>query len=250
MSDVEFEIEGDDELLMHNFNTLPQNCQKFWKKRYDLFSLFDEGVYMTSELWYSVTPEPVGRFTAQLVKEMLPEAKQVVDVCCGGGGNTIQFAKYFDSVGGIDIKPINVKCTEHNASVYELENVWTVIGDWNELSKRDDWKVNNDLIDFMFCSPPWGGTEYCRDEMDMLTMTPFPVDKLLKSMLKHCDNIGLFLPRSSNLNQLRTITKEIFGKEGKCRVVYVYYKNHCPGLIAFFGKRVSEKYILYSSDVV
>lgn len=253
-SDEEYTIEEQDELLMHTLNTLPEECQKFWKKRYDLFSKFDSGIYMTSELWFSVTPEPVAKFTAQLVKELLPKARQIVDVCCGGGGNTIQFGTYFEIVGGIDIKPINIQCTQHNAMIYDIKNIWTVVGDWNKLSQdgRFDWKPNDLAIDFMFCSPPWGGTRYNKTEdgLDLLLLKPFAVDKLIKSMLQYCNNIGLFLPRSSNLTQLRSITSQILGPQVKCRVVYMYYRNHCIGMIALFGSDLTEKYIIYSDDVL
>jgi trimethylguanosine synthase len=35
--------------------------QKYWHQRYSLFSLFDEGIYMTDEAWFGVTPEPVAK---------------------------------------------------------------------------------------------------------------------------------------------------------------------------------------------
>ncbi|KAK6464736.1 RNA cap guanine-N2 methyltransferase-domain-containing protein, partial [Scheffersomyces coipomensis] len=206
---------------MHTYHTLPRNCKKFWGRRYKLFSRFDDGIYMTSELWYSVTPESIAQFSASLIKYLLPDCNNILDVCCGGGGNTIQFAYLFDNVGGIDIKDINVQCTVHNAEVYEVaDRIWTHVGDWNEMSAEgDDESVSTSWIpehlrksedidttfDMIFCSPPWGGTSYNRgsNEFDLYQMEPFAIDKLLESMLQYTQNIALFLPKSSNLDQLR-----------------------------------------------
>jgi len=255
-SSDEHEVNDEDELLMHNEFTLPDNCKKYWKKRYDLFSKFDNGVYMTSELWFSVTPEPVAKFTSQFVRELLPRATTIVDLCCGGGGNTIQFASTFDSVGAIDINPVNVKCTMHNANIYGVhDKIWPVTGDWNQISQNGgkDW-IPSDVsqIDLMFCSPPWGGPKYSKNdnEFDLLDMSPFPLEKLLLQMSQYSRNLAVFLPRSLNLDQLRSVTKKLFGAQAKCRVVYLYLRNHCPGLIAFFGEEVASQYVVYTEDIV
>ena len=140
MSDSEFEVAQEDELLMHTYASLPNKCKKYWRKRYLLFSKFDEGVYLTSELWYSVTPEVTARFTARLVKKLLPDCENVLDVCCGGGGNTIQFAKIFKNVGGVDVNANNIKCSQHNSAVYGVDaNTWFVQGDWNKLLEDSRW---------------------------------------------------------------------------------------------------------------
>ncbi|KAM9887504.1 hypothetical protein OXX79_013584, partial [Metschnikowia pulcherrima] len=72
MSSSDFEVADEDELLMHTYATLPKNCKKYWQKRYSLFSKFDNGVFMTSELWYSVTPELTARVIAKIVRTLLP----------------------------------------------------------------------------------------------------------------------------------------------------------------------------------
>ncbi|KAG2732786.1 hypothetical protein G9P44_003776 [Scheffersomyces stipitis] len=255
--DDDFAIDPDDELLMHTYHTLPDNCKKFWGRRYDLFGRFDEGIYMTSELWYSVTPESIAVFVARLFKYLIPDAKSAMDVCCGGGGNTIHFAKYFDSVVAVDINAINVKCTEHNAQIYGVgSKIDTVVGDWNELSRVDvDGLPNQNWIpqhlrnkefpqktfDFIFSSPPWGGTSYDKkdNEFDLYTMEPFPIDKMVKQFLQYTENIGLFLPKSSNLNQIAQVTREVYGVEGKCRVIYIYRKSFLTGIVALMGPGVT-----------
>lgn len=73
---------------------------------------------MSSELWFSVTPEKTAKYIAELFKSLLPSATKCCDVACGGGGNAIQFASLFDYVVAIDINPINLYCTQHNSEIY------------------------------------------------------------------------------------------------------------------------------------
>ncbi|KAI5966430.1 tgs1 [Candida pseudojiufengensis] len=243
------------ELLVHTYNTLPQSVQKFWNRRHELFSKFNDGIFLSEELWYSVTPELVAKYIAQLFVKILPsEANCGLDVCCGGGGNTIQFANFFDSVGAIDINPVNLYCTEHNSKVYGVEdNIWSLCADWAEITKpKQDGSINYDWIpenvkklrkessqdqtfDFIFSSPPWGGTNYNKNEFNLYNMEPFNILDLLNSMTKYSKNIGLFLPKSSNLMQLSMATREVYGDYKKCRAVYINSRGRSVALLALFG---------------
>ncbi|CUM66731.1 uncharacterized protein PRCAT00004411001 [Priceomyces carsonii] len=254
--DLESNTGTDEELLMHTYYTLPDKCKKYWQKRYKLFKKYDEGVYMTSELWYSVTPEAVARYTAKIVSKMLPDAKEILDVCSGGGGNSIQLAKYFDRVGVIDIQPVNVNCTMHNAAVYGVDHkLWPVVGDWNKLSKdHEDGSLNTSWIpddiksrspypfDFIFCSPPWGGPSYKHKKFPfrLTEMEPFSVYELCTSISKYAENYGLFLPRTLDLDDLRDITETISGVTGRCRVIYVNQNGFCIGMLALFGPAMTN----------
>ncbi|EGW32992.1 uncharacterized protein SPAPADRAFT_54956 [Spathaspora passalidarum NRRL Y-27907] len=241
---------------MHTKETLPVNLRKFWNRRYDLFSKFDEGIYMNEELWFSVTPESLAKYTAQLFAKLLPEATKCIDICCGGGGNTIQFAQYFDSVGAIDINSTNLYCTEHNAGIYGVrDKIWTLQGDWNELSAEVGGTPNMDWIpidlraeplnktfDFIYSSPPWGGTNYNRDYFDLYNMEHFPIVPFLQQMKQYTDNIGLYLPRSSDLDQLSQATHDVFGPGEKCRVIYINLKGRSVALLALFGSGFTKRF--------
>ena len=99
---------------------------KYWKQRHRLFKKYDEGIILTKELWFSVTPESISKFTALLIKYCIGEIDdrptRVVDAFAGGGGNVIQFLKYFDEVFAVDINHIHLFCTKHNAQVYFGDN--------------------------------------------------------------------------------------------------------------------------------
>jgi hypothetical protein len=60
---------------------------KYWTQRYSLFSLFDSGIKMDEEGWFSVTPEPIAKHHASRVG-----AGVMIDCFTGVGGNAIQFA--------------------------------------------------------------------------------------------------------------------------------------------------------------
>ncbi|KAG5421648.1 tgs1 [Candida metapsilosis] len=258
--DSEYTYNG--ELLMHTYHTLPPSSQKFWNRRYELFSRYDEGIYLSAELWYSVTPESIAKYIAQLfVKILPPDAEYGLDVCCGGGGNMIQFANFFDSVGGIEINGTNLYCAQHNTEVYGVQDkTWTLRADWREITQlKDNKEVNYDWIpqsvrdarkdvppnrifDFVFSSPPWGGTGYDRSEFNLYAMQPFNITELLKTMTQYTDNIGLFLPKSSSLMQLSLATKEVYGDYKKCRAVYINSKGRCVALLALFGDTFTARF--------
>ena len=79
-----------------NLNYYPKYySEKYWKRRYRLFSRFDHGIIIDSvESWYSVTPEAIAKDQAEHCCEMLRTKNiTILDGYCGIGGNTIQFAK-------------------------------------------------------------------------------------------------------------------------------------------------------------
>lgn len=98
--------------------------RKYWRQRHLLFSKYDEGILLTKELWFSVTPEAISEFTAKLIKLVLNDkilSKEpifVMDAFAGGGGNVNSFLKYFDVVFAVDINHLHLYCTKNNANVY------------------------------------------------------------------------------------------------------------------------------------
>lgn len=38
---------------------MSNKSHRYFSQRYSLFSLYDEGVFMTDDAWFGVTPEPV-----------------------------------------------------------------------------------------------------------------------------------------------------------------------------------------------
>lgn len=44
-----------------NAEEVPFEISKYWHQRYDIFSKYDEGIWMTDDAWFGVTPEPVAK---------------------------------------------------------------------------------------------------------------------------------------------------------------------------------------------
>jgi len=173
---------------------------KYWTQRYSLFSLFDSGIKMDEEGWFSVTPEPIAKHHASRVG-----AGVMIDCFTGVGGNAIQFAAKCKHVIAVDIDPKRVDCAHHNASIYGVnDHIDFIVGDFINIAPQ----LNGETA---FMSPPWGGPDYAKvDVYDM------------KGMLKPCDGYSLFklgtmiasrvvmfLPRNVDLNQLADISLSV-----------------------------------------
>ena len=228
--------DGSLRIASHSRPADPQ-LAKYWRFRRNLFSLIDGGgIHMTHELWFSVTPEEIAAFLARFVRACLPEARVVLDVFCGGGGNTIQFAKLFPRVYGVDFSLEHLYCTAQNAAVYGVDDkVWLKYGRWEQLSRGGAFDAVS--VDCIFASPPWGGPNYLNLEVYDLEqhLQPVGITSLLKSMFRLSKNVILFLPRNSDLKQLARVTRELLGPEAKCKVLYVKVNAHLKGIAAIWG---------------
>ncbi|CAR22764.1 RNA methyltransferase [Lachancea thermotolerans CBS 6340] len=212
---------------------------KYWKNRLTLFSrMRNRDIYMTRELWFSVTPESVAKFVARFIKSCLPEAKVVLDVYCGGGGNTIQLAQYFPKVYGVDNSLDHLYCAYRNAQAYGVEDrVWLKFGDWRVLSRKR--RFEKVAVDCVFSSPPWGGPEYLRSEVYDLeaALQPQGLRETLAGLLRISENVVLFLPRNADLSQLSRVTRELLGEQALCKVLYVKQNGYMKGILCFWGAR-------------
>lgn len=222
---------------------------KYWKNRQHLFSKINQNnIYMTDELWFSVTPEIIAKFFAQFIKSCMPNAQCILDVFCGGGGNSIQFGNLFPKVIGIDNNLNHLYCTAMNAKAYGVaQKLWLRYGSWSRsfVKENEKW-LNNENIDCIFASPPWGGPQYLSAQKYDLekNLIPMGITSLLKTFKEISGNIMLFLPRNSDLNQLAIATREVFGNETKCKVLYVKQNNYMKGIICMWG----EPFLYYQAS--
>jgi trimethylguanosine synthase len=124
-----------------------------------------------------------------------------------------------------------MKCAKHNAEVYGVASkIFWLTGDCFEAIQR--FKGSNEVV--IFASPPWGGTYLifishfqvgssgfeCADEIDigveygsedvfdLTSMQPYNLEKLYKSFTKYTDEVVLYLPRNSDLNQIARYAKD------------------------------------------
>ncbi|WEW58044.1 putative diacylglycerol O-acyltransferase tgs1 [Emydomyces testavorans] len=45
-----------------NRGEVPWDIQNYWAQRYNIFSKYDDGIWLTDEAWFGVTPEPVAKY--------------------------------------------------------------------------------------------------------------------------------------------------------------------------------------------
>lgn len=170
-----------------------KTLMKYWSKRFSLFSLFDEGIKLDRESWFSVTPEKIAAYTASRCK-----CDIIIDAFCGAGGNTIQFAKLCRKVIAIDIDPTKIEMAKHNARVYEVsDKIEFIIGSYVDLA-------DSLVADAVFLSPPWGGPEYLKNEVYDVEkyLLPVPASQLMDISRRISSNICIYLPRNSDKTQL------------------------------------------------
>jgi len=129
-----------------------------------------------------------------------------MDAFCGVGGNSISFAlsPAVKKVVAIDTSADAIACARHNAAIYGVANkIEFVCADFFALVDTR-WKFEE--ISAVFLSPPWGGPTYRDDPVfDLEQMLPYTVSYIVGRAREVCGNIALYLPRTSDLNQLAAL---------------------------------------------
>ncbi len=158
---------------------VPWEISKYWHQRHNIFSKYDDGIWMTHDAWFGVTPEPVARYVLMISTTRsnnippahplprriasdiaaAPASKTIlVDAFAGAGGNTIAFALSgrWKQIFAIEKDPVVLACAKHNAEVYGVaKKIFWICGDaFTEIPKRLK-QVGKSAV--MFGSPPWGG---------------------------------------------------------------------------------------------
>lgn len=192
---------------------------KYWAHRHSLFYLYDRGVRMDAEEWYSATPEASRAAPAGLV----------VDAFAGVGGNSIQFAARGCYVVAVEIDPHKVELARHNARIYGVEDmIEFVVGDFFRLAPY----LKADLV---FLSPPWGGPSYNQTPMYTLDML-MPKDgyTTFQAAQKIAPNVIMFLPWNvdrSQVEELCWLSSPPLDFESEEN----YIQNRFKGITACFG---------------
>ncbi len=142
--------------------------QRNFTSDYFKFKLFpkEKGVdikriSLTYESVYSVSSSEEAEETSLLILKYFPKVKTILDATSNVGGNTINFAKYFEKVYSIEIDDETYNALKKNVELYFRKNVLTIKGDYTLL--KDNYKT-----DLVFFDPPWGGIYYkINDKIDM-----------------------------------------------------------------------------------
>ncbi|KAK4500533.1 hypothetical protein PRZ48_008722 [Zasmidium cellare] len=212
---------------------VPANITKYWLQRQNIFSKYDEGVWLTDDAWFGVTPEPVAKKIADHVATA-PAAKTVlIDAFAGAGGNVIAFALSgrWKQIFAVEKDPKTLACAKHNAEIYGVaKKIFWIEGDiFNVLKTRLKSIAKNAVI---FASPPWGGPSYTDfDVFDLSYMEPYSLSHLYDAFNTASSEVALYLPRTTDIRQLAKYAK----KDEKLQVVHYCVKGASKALTVYYG---------------
>ncbi|KAB8075754.1 RNA cap guanine-N2 methyltransferase-domain-containing protein [Aspergillus leporis] len=213
---------------------VPWDIQNYWAQRYKIFSKYDEGVWLTDDAWFGVTPEPIANKIADDISKSAPEGRSIlIDAFAGAGGNTIAFARSnrWKRVYAIEKNPAVLQCAKHNAKIYGVDHKIT----WFE---GDSLQIVNSQLkelgsySVLFASPPWGGPGYRSDKIfNLSTMEPYSLATLYGEYSLFTEHMVLYLPRTSDVKQLAKFVKD--GQ--KSTVMHYCMEGASKALCIFYG---------------
>ncbi|XP_067635091.1 trimethylguanosine synthase isoform X2 [Eurosta solidaginis] len=200
---------------------------KYWRKRFSLFSRYDEGIRLDCESWFSVTPEKIAIHLANRL-----QCDIIIDAFCGCGGNSIQFAKTCKHVISIDIDPVKLSMAKHNADIYGVsDKIDFICGDFLQMSRSGRFRSN-----VVFLSPPWGGPKYKREiDYDVESfLQPCSASELMEIAKTISKNVAFYLPRNSCVKQVIKLA----GKGNQCELEHNYLDSRLVAITAFYGEGI------------
>jgi trimethylguanosine synthase len=171
--------------------------QRYWVRRYDLFSRFDKGIQIDEVGLYSVTPEDIALQQAKRFK-----CKTILDGFCGVGGNAIAFARLGMKVTAIEKDKTRFEMARHNAEVYGVaDKIVFILGDF--LFEAPKIKADGVFVDL-----EWGGPAY--KEMEGFKLNNFSPDgsDILDLSFKYFEKVAIKVPDFFDFKEL-----EKFGKK-------------------------------------
>lgn len=207
----------------------PPVDEKYWKRRYNYFAKFDEGIRMDLEAWFEVTPESVARHIADRMPYDV-----VVDGTCGVGGNAIQFALTSKHVIGIDIDAKRLSDAEHNARIYGVrERMEFVCDDFVHFARS----YSGPRIDAVFLSPPWGGPAHLEADFFSLKDVEWcDIIELFAAAAAISTRVALYLPRHINLHEIVLLAAAHGYQAVEVEKIYFEYPTrHLKLVVVYFG---------------
>jgi trimethylguanosine synthase len=194
------------------------NTQKYWARRYEYFSRFDEGIQTDAEGLYSVLPEDAALRQASLITNDF-----VLDAFAGIGGAAIGFARGGKRVIAVEIDQSRLDMARANARIYGVDD-----------------KINFICADVMtildqipapavYLDPPWGGPDY--QQQGAFRLRDFSPDgrELLTHVLPRYAEVLLRVPRTFAADDLRAYPGDLRANDDLSRGRLVSRSFYFPG---------------------
>lgn len=203
-----------------------------FQQRFLYFHEFQRGIQYDAVGLYSITPESIAQRIAERMV-LTCNGHLVIDAFCGLGGNTIQFALYFDHVIAIDIDPDRIAMAKHNARVYGVDHkIDFIVGDALSL-------LPHLPCDAVFLSPPWGGPSYKDSPSFLLSdMHPNGWDILEKSLWSTM-NIAYYLPKHmdvDDIGRMQAILSSVYPSYPHITIESYYINQRLKAITGYMGQ--------------
>ncbi len=171
------------------------DTQRYWERRYWLFSKFDDGIQTDREGLYSVMPEHAALQIG--AKIPLDRGAKILDAFCGIGGSAIGFARAGFHVTSVDIDSARLAMAAHNAGIYGVNGLI-------EFQSADAVAaIAGGNYDYVFFDPPWGGPDYARRDRFTVAMFAPDLTGVFPQLLKRRQKFAIRLPKNFDLDELK-----------------------------------------------
>jgi 2-polyprenyl-3-methyl-5-hydroxy-6-metoxy-1,4-benzoquinol methylase len=205
---------------------------KAWAKRYELFSLFDQGIEITKDSWDIGIPEVF----AEHMGSRFTHCK-IIDAYCGSGSLTVQLARS-NQVAALDTSTDRIASARHNVGVYQVaHSVRFYQGELIEFS-------NKLTADAVFLTPPWTFSEY----FDLIQLSS-PLEELLEAASKAAPSAVLYLPVNYDPVALCEAVHSHSDFDQVVEFEVFFYKNKPVALVCYLGACVRLSHSDLSSIV-
>jgi trimethylguanosine synthase len=187
---------------MSNGNPFSAKMQKYWDRRYDLFSLWDEGIKFDEQALYSIKPEKSAKEILQKVRTEI-----IVDAMACVGGTAIAAAMLGFETYAIELNSQRLDFAKHNAQIYGI-------------GSHINWIEGNCLIEVprlakslnksqtLYLDPPWGGVDYYLKEKFKLSDFSPDITELANEFLTDYGDVVLSVPPNFDLDEIKKISSD------------------------------------------
>lgn len=169
-------------------------------------------IQTNEEARYSITEERLAHDMAARLRELSGKTS-LVDGTAGVGGNVLAWAKVFDEVTAIELKPETAGMLVANVKLFGLTNVTVVRGSFLKYMKEG---LPDDSL--VFLDPPWGGVNYKELTRLSLSLDGIPLEDITNDLLVKGCQVALKVPNNFDLTR--------FGRDVSVVGIQVYeYKS-------------------------
>lgn len=181
-----------------------QHTQKYWDRRHELFSKWDDGVETDEVGLYSVKPE---RFALEIGRRL--SGRIILDAFCGIGGSAIGFARCGKRVIAVDVDRDRLSMARRNAEIYGVSARIDFIHDDVMEAYR---KLSFDALNI---DPPWGGPDYAKKaRFGWRDFAPNPLP-LIQHAIRSGIPVAVGLPANFSDEELGALPGETVVRESR-----------------------------------